>query len=451
MKKIVSALICVLLLASVVVAQTPSKAVFDASKSQYKIEQGATIKVGVDNDKWGAAIVELWNKLHPEAKGTVVYTNFGSAGGTDMINQLQGDAPDLCFVIDGEVSRAVQSLSQFEKRTASVAKSVAQQNFYNNINTGKTTFFMPIAYDGMTFSWNKTMMEKLGMDTTDKNKDGLPDAYDTWEEIFAWSASLKTRPQYKGKDVNIVFPMSLGNQWAFYSSLTAAGWEIYKEGDPTKPGFEKPEFLAAFDFIKAASDAIISVEANGAKTPAEAMSWKWDDFINNEISPFGMVGTWMDVAGAEADTGSDFKFSRMPTWQGKQLTPLVKTKGFVINGFSKYPSATAELLRIILTKQGMQAMVDNSSYIPALKVKTPITPSYANDVNKKEMAAGFAYNYPEPSKSLPNNPQMMAMQVYYNIQIEQSYNGVWDGTRTAEEAQAEIVKNAAAWLKENNK
>ena len=451
MKKISGLLVGSLLLASSAFAQTSSKAVFDSKSKQYQIEKGAKIIVGVDNDKWGNAIVELWNKAHPEYKGMVEYQYFGTAGGVDQINQKQGDAPDLCFVIDSEITRGTQSVSCLEKTTAAVAKKVSQEPFFSNGNKNGKVYYIPTAYDGMSFSWNKTMMEAMGMDTTDKNNDGLPDAYDTWEEIFAWSSSLKTRPQYKGKAVNVIFPIDLDNQWAFYSSLTSAGWEIYKEGDATKPGFEKKEFLAAFDFVKAASDARISLEVNGEKTPAASMGWRWDDYLNNEISPFGLVGTWMDVNGAKKSTGSDFKFSRMPTWKGKQLTPFVKTKGWVINGFTKYPSATAELLRVILSKDGMQKMIDNTSYIPALKAGSPITPDYTNDEAKKEMSAAFAYNYPEPSMTLPNNTAQMAMNCYYNIQIEQSYYGVWDGTRTGKEAQDEIVKNAAAWLEQNNK
>jgi arabinogalactan oligomer / maltooligosaccharide transport system substrate-binding protein len=451
MKKILVLAMAVMLIVTAVgckkkTAEAPASDV----KAALSIEPGAKIKLGLDNDLWGAAVVELWNKTYPEYAGIVEYTNFGSAGGVDQIGLLQGEAPDVSLVIDGEVLRQVQSLATLPAAIANVASRVAQEPFYSNINKSRA-LYVPVAYDGMTFAWNKTMVEALGVDTKDADGDGLPDAFDTWEEIFAWSASLKTRPQFKGKDVNIVFPMSLGNQWSYYSSFTSSGWQIFAEGDPLKPGFDKDSFKASLEFLQAASKANISVEANGAKTPGASMGWRWDDFLNAEISPFGLVGTWMDVNGAEAATTSDFKFSRMPTWKGNQLSPLVKTKGLVINGFTKFPLAAAELLKLMLTKEGMQAMIDNSSYIPALRKGAPTTPDYSKDVNKQEMSAGFAFNYPEPSMSLPNNPAQAAMNVYYNILIEQSYYGVWDGTRTPSDAQAEIVKNANAWIQENNK
>ena len=71
--------------------------------------------------------------------------------------------------------------------------------------------------------------------------------------------------------------------------------------------------------------------------------------------------------------------------------------------------------------------------------------------NKLEMQAGFAACYAEPSDSLPINKQMACMQCYYNIAIEQSYFPVWDGTKSAEDAQAEIVKNAKNWFDTNNR
>jgi len=302
------------------------------------------------------------------------------------------------------------------------------------------------------FAWNKTMMEALKLDTTDKNKDGLPDAFDTWEEIFdlakKWQAN---RPSYKGKPVNIVYPMSLDEVWSGYSNLSAGNWKIFPTKDAAKPGFDQDGFRAGLEFIKTASDAMISVEANGVKTPGASMTWRWDDALNNETAPFFLVGTWMDVNGAETKGGYDIKFGPMPTWKGVRLTPFVKTKGWVINGFTKYPSASHELYRILFTKDGMQTMVNNSAYIPALKAKASNTPSYKTDPNKAEMSAAFAFNYPEPTVTLPANPKKKGMDGYYGIGLNLELRAVWDGEKTPADAQANIVKLYNKWYEENNK
>jgi arabinogalactan oligomer/maltooligosaccharide transport system substrate-binding protein len=429
-----------------------SKAVWDAKNRQFQIEKGAKIRLGVDNDKVGAAIVQLWDQLHPEAKGIVEYMNLGAAGSADQITQLQGDAPDVVLAIDGEVSRNAQSLLPLHKVIADAAKSFAVEPFFSGANSGMAVKFIPVAYDGMTFAWNKTMMDALKLDTKDANKDGLPDAFDTWEEIFALAKKWQTsRPTYKGKPVTIVYPMCLDEVWSGYSNLTAGGWEIFPKADPANPGFDQDSFRAGLEFIKAAADAMISVEVNGARTPAASMVWRWDDALNNETAPFFLVGTWMDVNGAETKGGYDIKFGPMPTWNGKRLTPFVKTKGWIINGFTKYPSAAHELYRILYTRDGLQAMVNNSSYIPALKPNATNTPSYRDDPNKAEMAKAFAFNYPEPSITLPKNPAKKAMDGYYGIGVNLELRDTWDGKKTPAEAQANLINLYNKWYEENNK
>lgn len=434
------------------VAAFGQKAQWDGGKQEYKLESGAKIRVGVDSDAWGAAIVALWNKSHPEATGAVEYVNLGSTGATDQITQLQEDAPDVCLVIDSEVGRNAQSLLDLDPVMANVAKKVAQEPFFTNANSSGTVKYVPAAYNFMCFAWNKTMLEKLGLSTSVTNKDGLPDAFNTWEKIFAlakeWQAK---RPQYNGKPVNIVFPMCLDEPWSAYSNVTAGGWEIFKEGDTSKPGFEKSEFRDGLDFIKAASEAEISVEANGTKTPAASMTWRWDDALNNQTSPFFLAGTWMDIAKAEKSSGSVIKFSALPTWKGKHLTPFVATKGFAINGFTKYPSAAHELFRLLYTKAGMEAMVAHSSYIPALKAKSPISPDIAADTTKFEMAEAVIYNYPEPSKTLPNNKFKKGLDAYYDIGMNLIYRSVWDGEKTPAAGQADAVRLFNNWFTANNK
>lgn len=451
MKKIVLVFAALALVASGAFGQ--AKPVWDAKAKAYVPEAGAKIRIGVDSDKWGAAIVELWNAKYPDKKGMVDFVNTPSSNSADLPTQQQGEAPDVLMVIDGETLRNTQSLMAIDNSLAAYAKAVIQEPFMSSVNQGKDLKYIPASYNGLAFSWNKTMMEALKLDTKDANKDNLPDAFDTWEEIFALSAKWAKgpRPEYMGKPVTITFPWSVNNTWGVYSALSAGGWKIFEEANPLKPGYEKAAFRAGLEFLKAASDASQMVEANGTKTPGAAAGWKFDDYLAGSLSPFGMVGTWMDVNGAEAKGGMDLIFGKMPTWKGKVPSPFVTTKGFILNGFSKYPSAAHELLRLIYTKEGMQAMVDETSYIPSLKAKAPNTPVYKNDENKVQMGAAFATSYPEPVILLPNNKAKRALDVYYNITLDQIYADVWDGKLTPADAQKKTVDLAAKWIAENNK
>src|SRR5574344_1982468 len=139
MKKILILAITVVLVVSEVGCKKKTAEVSDV-KAALSIEPGAKIKLGLDNDLWGAAVVELWNKTYPEYAGIVEYTNFGSAGGVDQIGLLQGEAPDVSLVIDGEVLRQVQSLATLPAAIANVASRVAQEPFYSNINKARAIY-----------------------------------------------------------------------------------------------------------------------------------------------------------------------------------------------------------------------------------------------------------------------------------------------------------------------
>jgi maltose-binding protein MalE len=178
------------------------------------------------------------------------------------------------------------------------------------------------------------------------------------------------------------------------------------------------------------------------------MGWRWDSYLDGEY-PFSLVGTWQDVDGKENANNLDFKFSAMPTYKGKQLTPLYKTKGFVINTHTDAPSAASEVLRWLYTLPTFETMINNSSYLPALNETADIYPKNFSQ-NKVEFANGMRFNYLEPTGTLPLAKTKRVMNVYYDIGIKDFYKAVWDGTKTPVQAQTEIASAAAAWITTNN-
>lgn len=425
---------------------------YDSATGQYKIEEGAKIRFGADNDAWGAAIVELWNKTHPEAVGVVEFVNSGASGSADLLATQQGEFPDVFMTIDGETPRNSSHMLAIDANLAAMIKSNSVDSFFEAGNGTGNTVYAPMTYDGMSFVWNKTMLTALGIDTTDANGDGLPESVDTWEEIFAiskgWAAK---RPEYKGKKVNTIFPMTLTNQWSDYHHLSSAGWQLFASKDATKPGYDDAKFKAGFDFLLAAKDAQISVEESGVITPAESMGWKWDNVINEEIAPFGLFGTWMDLKAASETTGSEFVLSILPTWKGLNQSPFVKTKGYVVNGYTKYRSASTELLRLVYSQAGFQAMVDTSSYAPSLADNSSLTPNLSAGSVQQQLMAAFVYNYPEPAMTLPNNSQMKAMDAAYYPFISDTEKAIWDGTESVDEAIAKLIELSNEKIAAENK
>lgn len=414
----------------------------------FLIEKGAKLRFGTDTDDYGKAIVALWDKTYPEYAGAVEYVNTGAAGAADELATQQGEYPDVFMVIDGEVPRNSGHMLPLPTEIKDKAMTNSPAAFYESGNTSDDVY-VPITYDGMAFVWNKTMLDTLGYDTTDANGDGLPEAFDTWEEIFALSTEWQTsRPTYEGKVMDVVFPLTLDNEWADYFHLASAGWQIFENG-PTDPGYETPEFKKGFDFMLAARDAKISVDASGALTPGEAMTWRYDDVISNNLAPFGLYGTWMNIEDAPA--GTQLEISVLPTWNGKNTTPFVKTKGYVVNAYTKNRSAAAALLDLVYSKEGIQAMVDNSGYAPALVENSELQADLSNAKVQEALSSAFVYHYPEPGMTLPNNKNMKAMDAAYYGFIKDAEIAVWNGTMTVDEAIAQLIELTDAKIAMENK
>lgn len=426
---------------------------WDNDERMFLWETDAVITIGVDNDTLGAALVEKWDADYPELAGKLEFQNWGSANGASSgiegLETGQSDAPDVALVIDNEVTSRITTAATLHQYFVDLGSEQTHNVVFNTINT-LDNVYLPAFYDGMTFSWNKTMLDEFGIDTaTDSNSDGLPDAFDTWEEIFAIADSWTERPTFNGSEILEVFPISLDEVWSGYSPLTAGGWQLFGDGsDLTDPGFDDAEFLAGLEFIEEFSSHAMSVDETGAQKAASAMGWRWDAYLDGAY-PFSLVGTWMDVDGKETDNSLDFKFSIMPTYDGVQLSPLMKTKGFVINAYTENPSASAEVLRWLYTQETFETIMDSSSYLPALEADADIYPEIDSE-NKAEFALGMMYNHLEVAGSLPNDITKRAMDVYYNISINTYYKEVWDGTTTAAAAQTAIDEAADAWIEANN-
>lgn len=445
-------LACALAFAPEAAAQAKSpagKAPWDRKKGQYVVEPGARLVLAIDDPAWGAAIAALWDRIHPEAAGAVGIEVWGASGAAARAASLADRGPDLVLVLAGEASIRPEAFLPLDPGLAKTAMKEYQREYYDLANPDGQCRALPVAYEGMVFGWNATMLGALGLDASDRNRDGLPDAFDTWEEIFALASSWKAnRPGYGGKSLNAVFPICLDDPWSCYPMASAGGWSIFQEGDAMKPGFEKASFREGLEFIKAAAAAGICVGASGGPLPAAACVWRWDGPLGDEGAPFGLFGSWMDVGGAERRHGHDLRFGPMPTWRKNRPRPFARAKAFAVNARSAWPAAAQELARMLISKEGMQAMARATRNPPLLSAASAIWPEYP-DPNVPEMAAAFAYDIPEPALRLPGGSGKPAMDLYYSIGINRSYRAVWDGLKTPEEAQADIFRLSFLWLMDN--
>src|SRR5262245_12056993 len=121
MKKTLFVVISLALVAGGAMAQAKSKAQYDTKKAQYKIEAGAKITLGIDNDDYGKALVALWDKVHPEAAGAVEFLNTPSDSSAKKLADLQGDAPDVVMALTSDVPKFAGAMSAIDGNLVKVA------------------------------------------------------------------------------------------------------------------------------------------------------------------------------------------------------------------------------------------------------------------------------------------------------------------------------------------
>jgi arabinogalactan oligomer/maltooligosaccharide transport system substrate-binding protein len=290
--------------------------------------------------------------------------------------------------------------------------------------------FIPISAEGFAFVTNVTKLNLLGLPTEDVNQDGLIDSVDTWEKIFALKDMWESQNDK-------VFPIALNEPYSFYAFLSAGGFNIFKTHQATQAGFDSLEFTESLNFIqKLASINWIKAENNASS----AYTWMYDQSLIDDNFIFTLAGSWMNVNEFDLTHPTEWSVSAFPTYNGKNLNPLIKLSGFSINRNTYYPSAASELIRILKSIKGMQLLIDHSSLVPLVNDTYMDYLEYPNS-HISQFIQSFQNGYTEPIIAFEHNPSKLAFSVYYEIELMSSIRALWDQTLSVQQTQAQIVQN----------
>ena len=420
---------------------------WNEDSQSYLFEPDAKIVIGVDNSLIGEIILSQWRKDYPNYSNLLEFIDYSSQNllGAGVQGIVSGaELPDVALVSASNVVGYEDYFYMFDDRLAELIATHVTKESYSLYNQNGA-FVSPAYWDGMVFSWNETMLSSFGVDVvTDSDNDGLPDAFDTWEEIFELDLVGRT---YNGKRINEAFPIVLNEAYSAYSSLTAGGFKIYEDGFKY-PGFNSPEFIEGLRFIQQFSSKGLNQDAEGNLLTGNKLDWRWDEYLGQEAYPFGLIGTWMNTPMAARQSGSVFRISKMPTFQGNQLRPLANNKGYVINGSTEYPSSAHEVVRWLNNKETVKLITSETNLIPVLSRQSDeITSSFTR--LQKEFVIAMRESQLEPRVPLEGTINTDAFNAYYLIGIEEILRDLWNGTVSPEIAQQQIVQASNAWLSNN--
>ena len=499
---------------------------YDEENQRYQIEDGARIRVMVENEAYGQALINLWDAEHPEQTGVIepiVVQNFDAA-------TWLGYKTDIALLWSNDAAQILNNFMPVQPDLEVMIQEHVPQQFGELLNL-EGLRYVHMSYYGLVFSTNVTMLNEMGYDSTDENGDGLVDAFDSFEELMAlaeeWGGIERI---YYDRAVTAVFPFALSELWASMVFFSADQFRFFATYEALRPGMETDEFLETLKFLRAmgeypwylnpqeasgeeaaetAADEELDTEEAGVlmadpdtEAPSEEASsegdenkktpdnpgeeeeiilpyrsendrafeggWLYDVYLEKLISPFSLVGTWMYYNQQEDIEQQDFYFSPMPTWKEQSLSPLAKTKGYLLSEETKYPSAANEVLRLIRSEAGIQAYMDTVDEIPAVTVvdrpenrpapeneeaegkgeSDKIVPYYLSfrNENQRQISHAFSLSQEESMVAFEKDPSVRGWDMLSEIGLIEIAESVIKQEMTPEEAQLKLLERSESWM-----
>lgn len=493
---------------------------YDEEVQQYQVEEDAKIRVMVENEAYGQALEELWNKEHPEQTDViepVVVQSFDAA-------TWLGYKTDIALLWSNDAAQIINNFMPVQPELEAVIQEHAPRQFGELLNVDGLRY-VPMSYYGLVFSTNMTMLSEMGYDVSDENDDGLVDQFDSFEELMKladeWGGQART---YHERQMEAVFPFAISELWASMVFLSADDFRFFASQDALISGMETEEFLETLKFLRAMGEhswylnseedaeeerpAVSGVEDENSRNtdselpvvdsesevesedfPPESSNvkesqdsseeeeiilpyqikndrafdggWLYDVYLEKLISPFSLVGTWMYYNQQEEIEQQDFYFSPMPSWKEKILSPLAKTKGYLLSAGTKYPSAANEVYRIIRSEAGIQAYIDTVDEIPAVtqvdrlenrpnleteeneegKESQTIEPYYLafRNENQRQISYAFSFSQEESMVAFEKDPSVRGWDMLSEIGLIEIAQKVIKQEITPEDAQLEFL------------
>ena len=366
------------------------------------IEAGAKIIIAVDSAEYGEALLALWNTTYPQYLGVVDY-------------KVVGDYLDMTTdIIYGRLDELNEIKDQLLPLASSYLVYESNQDYY--LKESDEVIFHPVYYEGMIFVYNETMLKELGIDTLDSNGDGLPESFDTFEELFELSEMWKAYPPtYHEKALAYIFPISLEDPVAFYPFVTAGGWSLEDRNDLKYDG---ESFLLALEFIS---------ELGNYQWSYKKEAWDYEKVIREESAPFSMVADWMYYE----SNSSEFRYARFPSYQGVQLKPLVYIYGYSINGNTSYPKAAQKVIDLLGSSGGVQLAVDYGSHVAIIPYEI-YSQVQIDTHDMLDWIEAYRYSQVVSSGSI--------LKEYYDMELMEVFRKVFNHTITPIEAVELIQK-----------
>ena len=399
---------------------------YDEELDRYAFELDAQLTIEVDNMDYGLALITLWNETYPEYSDRIKVLLVEEEGSKDIQYLSQNEAAlqyeQLYPLIDFEFNRPAQISAELNQ---------------------DGNRFLAYTGDGFAFLTNKTKLENLGYAWVDENQNYIHDQFESFEDIIAQSETLT-------QESNSLV-LALNDRFSFYPYLTAYGWHLFEEFSSFEPGFERAEFLDALRFVEKLSTVNWKQSESNL---AEDYTWDYplvlanDAFVFSQVSSFMYLNEWDDKHPSEWVVSS---FPKADKASSASLRPLLHDiKGYVLNSNVQYPSFAHEVMRFLSSAQALQVFVNTHEEIP-LANSTLLSELEFKDERHRQFAFAFQNSISEPLIAIQDYPQHLAFALYYDIDVMEVVQRLWNKELSPSETQIELALLSDQWVNAHSK
>lgn len=377
-----------------------NRACYDKELGQYQLEDGASLSVQVENQALADFLKLTWSELHPENEINVSVAN------TLSLEEFKSMPTDIMVVNQEDAAYFMNDLQNLGANVGADLGKTIPVSLQDAINL-KGFYMVQNSVSGTLFAYNETLIKELG----------LADIK-TFDDLLSRKDKLE-----------VILPFSLLDQTLIYPFLTAGGWSLNKSHVGSEPGFDSAEFLEGLKFIEGLS-----------KEGVDGDTWNYESAFYERKAIISLINDRAFADQYAQVNGDVYRYGASLLNGEYRLRPFADVTGYVVKRDTGYPSAAAEVLRILRLPEAIalneNVPVYHNNHLEDLNI----------DTRKLELIAAYNSSIARPVVALEHDLAKLARRMYSEVNILDLISDMYHGDMTPEEAQEKIVQRMNEWM-----
>ncbi len=416
-------------------------------------EEGAELLVWIDNEKYGLAVAEGFNKIYPDVKVTVQEVDSVGAASKIELDGPAGSGGDIFMLPHDKVVGAIDSgiVLPIDPVVVAELEKTIEPNALKTVQHDGETYGVPVSVESVGIFYNKDIVGETPATT--------------FEEIFEFAKTFNDP-----NNNQFAFAMDVANAYNAYGFLTPYGFQLFgPDGtNADEPGLDSEAFLKGLQFIQSLN-TILPVQTNDLKGEfigeqfkqgkiAYVLEGPWKieeykkagmnigvttiptfetndlkgEFIGEQFKQgkiaYVLEGPWKIEEYKKA--GMNIGVTTIPTFEGNTPTPFAGVQNVHVSAYTQYPNAATLFAKYMASEEGANILYSNVYKAPAL-MDTSVVEGLGDDELLSVFVDQFAQAFP-----MPSHPRIS----YYWSIGEKAISLVFNGQVTPEEAQKAAVE-----------